>query len=507
MLGLGGPETDVGPHHQPHRVPEAVRQEIARLKALYPGLHYRELARILLCTFGYRLHHRTVKHHWEQSPVTAPQQLELWPYHLHPDRVHARLQVVQLYYQGWNKHSISQVLRVSRPTVDRWITRFEADHMAGLQDQKPGPKAPRKQWFPVMVEVYHLQKRHPDAGEFRIWSLLARSDLSERTVGRIMALNKQVYDDIPHGRHPSPKPTPQPHPYKATRPHQFWFIDGRQMDFTLDGVKWWSLLILDGYSRTMLAGAVAPVEASWVALMVLYTACRRYGAPETLISDSGGAFISNDFEAVCRRLQMHHEPMESTKGGSYLNWMETHFNVQRRLYDYQFSLTATPVEFEQAHRAFIALYNSTAHQGLLKDKFDPPIPLVVLGRARGRRYPPEVLLRKFSHALFPRTTNLYGCVTLHHYHFYVERGVPQTPVLLWVDGDQVRAVLDNVVLAEYRCRYDWRTHKVTAIHDGVFYITRFASPQGTLFPCNPQESLVLYHPQELRRQGHSSLAR
>jgi transposase len=275
MLGLGGPETDVGPHDQPHRVPEAVRQEIARLKALYPGFHYRELARILLCTFGYRLHHRTVKHHWEQSPVTAPQQLELWPYHLPPDRVHARLQVVQLYYQGWNKHSISQVLRVSRPTVDRWIARFEADHMAGLQDKKPGPKAPRKQWLPVMVEVYHLQKRHPDAGEFRIWSLLARSDLSERTVGRIMALNKQLYDDIPHGRHPSPKPTPQPHPYKATRPHQVWFIDGRQMDFTLDGVKWWSLLILDGYSRTMLAGAVAPVEASWVALMVLYTACRR----------------------------------------------------------------------------------------------------------------------------------------------------------------------------------------------------------------------------------------
>jgi hypothetical protein len=40
-----------------------------------------------------------------------------------------------------------------------------------------------------MVQVYHLQKAHPDAGEFRIWSLLARPDLSVRTVGRIMALN------------------------------------------------------------------------------------------------------------------------------------------------------------------------------------------------------------------------------------------------------------------------------------------------------------------------------
>jgi transposase InsO family protein len=414
------------------------------------------------------------------------------------------LQVVNLYYQGWNKRSISRFLRVSRPTVDRWVTRFEADHMAGLQDHKPGPKSPRKQWFPVIVAIYHLQKRHPDAGEFRIWSLLARPDLSERTVGRIMALNKQVYTDIPHARHPGLKPPPQPHPYKASRPHQFWFIDGRKMDFALDGVKWWSLLMLDGYSRTILAGAVAPAEASWVALMVLYTACRRYGAPETLISDSGGAFISKDFEAVCRRLQIYHAPMESTKGGSYLNWLETHFNVQRRLYDYQFSLTTTPAEFEQAHQAFMALYNSTAHQGLRKEHFDPPIPLAVLGTAQGRRYPLEVLTRKFAHALFPRTTNLYGCVTLHYYHFYVEQGVPRTPVLLWVDGDQVRAVLDNVVLAEYQCHYDWRTHTVTHIRHGVFYTTRFASRQGMLFPFNPQEALILYRPHRGKQPGHAA---
>jgi hypothetical protein len=43
-----------------------------------------------------------------------------------------------------------------------------------------------------MVEVYHLQKRHPDAGEFRIWSLLGRPDISICIVGRVMALNRQV---------------------------------------------------------------------------------------------------------------------------------------------------------------------------------------------------------------------------------------------------------------------------------------------------------------------------
>jgi hypothetical protein len=118
--------------------------------------------------------------------------------------------------------------------------------------------------------------------------------------------------------------------------------------------------------------------------MVLYTACLRYGVPETLISDSGGAFTSNEFEAVCTRLEINHEPIESTKGESYKNLMETHCNIQRRLYDDQFSWTTTPMEFEQAHQAFMELYNTTAHQGLIQDHFDPPIPLAVLGEAKGR---------------------------------------------------------------------------------------------------------------------------
>jgi transposase InsO family protein len=310
-----------------------------------------------------------------------------------------------VYAQGWEKRSISRFLQVSRPTIDAWIKRWETEHLAGLLDKSRAPKAPaRKVWLPLMLRVYHLQKRHPDAGGFRIWSLLATSEISVRTVERIMALNRQLYDDIPHGRTTGAQPPPQPHPYKAVAPHQYWFIDGRKMDFAIAGVKWWSLILLDGYSRAMLAGAVAPTEASWVALMVLYTACLRYGAPQALISDSGGAFTSNEFEAVCTRLQIDHKPIESTKGESYLNWMETHFNVQRRLYDYQFSLSTTPMEFEQAHQAFLELYNTTAHQGLLKDRFNPPIPLVVLGEAKGRLYTSEELSRKFSHALFPRTT-------------------------------------------------------------------------------------------------------
>src|SRR5262245_59591716 len=353
MVGLVPANLKVTPRGRAPRVPDVVRQEVDRLKALYGGFHYRELARILFFTFGYPIHQNTVKQLWHQSPMAAPQPPSRGDYRAHADRTHARLQIVRLYYQGWDKVSLSRFPQISRPTVDQWIARFETEDIAGLIDRQRGPQSPRKVWFPVIVAVYHLQKRHADAGEFRIWSLLARPDISVRTVGRIMALNKRVYEDIPHVRRPGPKPSPQPHPYKARHPHEFWFIDGRMMDFALEGVRWWSLIILDGYSRTMLAGMIAPTEATWVALMVLYTACLRYGAPVSLVSDGGGAYTSADFEAVCARLQIHHETIVSTQGESYLNWMETHFNIQRRLYDDHFSLARTPAELEQRHQAFI----------------------------------------------------------------------------------------------------------------------------------------------------------
>ena len=140
-----------------------------------------------------------------------------------------------------------------------------------------------------------------------------------------------------------------------------------------------------------------------------------------------------------------------------MNLMETHFNIQRRLYDYQLALTRTPHEFDHAHQRFLALYNSTAHQGLLKERFASPIPLHVLGESKGRLCAPQELARKFAHALFVRTTNHYGCVTLHRSHFYVDEGLAQTPVLLWVAGEELRAVYDHVLLAEYTCHYDLRT--------------------------------------------------
>ncbi len=83
----------------------------------------------------------------------------------------------------------------------------------------------------------------------------------------------------------------------------------------------------------------------------------------------------------------------------------------------------------------------------------------------------------------------------------MEEGLPRTQVLLWVAGEQLRAMFEHVVLAEYRCRYDWRDHKVQDIREGVLYPTRFASVQGALLPLTPQDSVVVYRAKPPRRRA------
>ncbi len=86
----------------------------------------------------------------------------------------------------------------------------------------------------------------------------------------------------------------------------------------------------------------------------------------------------------------------------------------------------------------------------------------------------------------------------------MEEGLPKKRVLLWVYGDRLRAEFENVVLAEYRCRYDWKEHKVMDVQDPVFYPSSFISAQQRLIPLSEQEWITsVYQPRAPRRKRQS----
>jgi hypothetical protein len=106
MLGLLLDGVEVVPPAPTSRVSAAVIEEMNRLKTLYAGFHARELARIVFYKLGERIGHKTAQRLWQQSPVVTQEALPLEDYHTQPDRYQARLQVIKLYAQGWEKISM-----------------------------------------------------------------------------------------------------------------------------------------------------------------------------------------------------------------------------------------------------------------------------------------------------------------------------------------------------------------------------------------------------------------
>jgi hypothetical protein len=96
MPGLLPGFSQEGRQRPGRHVPPAVVQELARLKALASGFHYRELVRIIWGTCRYQIAVKTVKTLWEQSPPAAQGERALGAYHSYPERAQARFEVIRV---------------------------------------------------------------------------------------------------------------------------------------------------------------------------------------------------------------------------------------------------------------------------------------------------------------------------------------------------------------------------------------------------------------------------
>jgi hypothetical protein len=247
--------------------PEAIAGYIVYLKQLYSPIHLREIERILLRKFGYKTNHHTLKRFLE--PYDTPIQLEfdLTTFSSYDDAYQARWRVVRMASEGWNKKSIADCLKLSRAHVYRILDAFEREGFEGLKDQRrrPADHPANQLSLPFFKEVLDLQHEYPRAGRFRLHGLLERQHQepppSERTVGRAMAINRQLHGAPgPWRRTQDENPTQSGLPHLAYRPlhrHHMWYTDIRYL-IQLDGSWVYSICILEGYSRKILAGMVSP---------------------------------------------------------------------------------------------------------------------------------------------------------------------------------------------------------------------------------------------------------
>jgi hypothetical protein len=250
-----------------------------------PYLGYREIAGIVKHNLGYSMSHSTVKGIIDGNPNRIQYELPL-SYKDYDDPLTARVEVVKLYYQGWSPKSISGYLKISRRYIHKIMETFAQEHFAGLRSKSKSPKRHyRKVYLPLMRRVYLLQKEYPRAGRFRIWGFLKdKLDVNERTIGRIMETHRKLYPELIPQKEVKDEKEKRTMPYRARRWHQFWFIDIRYLDKKVDGKKVYSICLLEGYSRAILAGTVSFKQDLWAILKVFYSACLNRGLPKAIVS-------------------------------------------------------------------------------------------------------------------------------------------------------------------------------------------------------------------------------
>jgi hypothetical protein len=327
-----------------------------------------------------------------------------------------------------------------------------------------------------------------------------------RTVGRAMAHNR-FWRGAPHPLrkdHEVVDKEPAELPYRPLYHHQYWFIDVRYL-VRFEG-KWvYSICIIEGVSRAILAGMVSRHQDELAILQLLHAAFGDYGVPWGIVSDNAAVFTAEAFLRVLEGLEIEPCPIES--GQAWQNLIETQFNIQRRLADAKFRRAETLAEVEDQHAAFIQLFNTTRHWAH-RDRMDDCLtPIAVLGGQLGRSVTPEQLQQVFRHLQFSRVVNRHGNVSIQRFYIYAERGLARRRVTLWFYQDRLHVEYQQTLLARYHYRLDRRSTKIANISRPKLYQTLFASPQLELLELDDiQWKIILRRPEYAKRRKIQKLA-
>lgn len=373
MFGLADKRTTKS-GRQRKGYPEPVAQHILQIKQLYPPISHSEIVRILARKFGYSTTHHTVRRFLEKNPIPIQLQLKIETFHEFEDNFLARWTVVRMYHEGWKKKSISNLLRVSRPHIDTLLAQFEKEGFEGLTDKRTRPpNHPHNQlMMPFLDEVLAVQEEYPGLGRKRVLGVLEARLGEENTpsagsVGRAMAANRFFRNaPNPYQKKKKEKQEKKPLPYHPLYPHQYWFIDIRYL-VKLDGRWVYSICLMEGYSRTILAGMVSLYQDEIAILQLLHAALAHYGRPEAIVSDNAGVFKADAYKDLLKKLVINRCHIEQRQ--SWQNLIETQFNIQRLYLDMKLENASALEEIQTEHAKFIHLFNTTRH-GAHEDRVD-----------------------------------------------------------------------------------------------------------------------------------------
>jgi hypothetical protein len=212
----------------------------------------------------------------------------------------------------------------------------------------------------------------------------------------------------------------------------------------------------------LLASAISERQDTAAYLRVLASALRNYGAPEAIVTDSGGVFYSKRAMAIYEALDIRKERIDPRQ--SWQNYIEAHLyvmwnlenslhnrhyvdltldssnnleinewqfhiiGIMRRLADYYLNKASTLVEMKKAHRKFIRDYNTQIHFAHRERQDGRHSQEDVLRGVLARTLPAPQLSRIFFATEFTRHLDRSGYIRFRRWRFYAEEGLARQRV-------------------------------------------------------------------------------
>jgi len=489
MVSLFASRPRKQPQETARSLPPDMRQLIVDLRVEMPNMSIREIAEICDTRFHRQPSHHSIKTVLASDPPPSIQMRRFPLFNDIPDPAQRRHIIVQLHADGWSVASIAEYLQVSKQTVYTTLKRWVQEGVKGLDDKSHARKVPRKVTLEVTNEIRKKQE-NPLIGEWRMHAALLQEGIkvSPRTCGRIMAKNRALYGwDKPKG----PAKPKKEMPFKASRRHEYWSVDIRYIEHhQLPDIKGpvYVMSILENFSRMLLASAISERQDTAAYLWVLAKALRNYGAPEAIVTDSGGVFYSKRAMAIYEALDIRKERIDPRQ--SWQNYIEAHFGIMRRLADYYLNKAPTLDEMKKAHRKFIRDYNCQIHFAHRERQDNRHSPQDVLRGVLAHTVPEPTLARIFFATEFTRHLDRSGYIRFRRWRFYAEAGLARKSIQVSIYTSMLKIEYQDTELAFYTMEWAEDNRHIKEVKNPRVIETGYRSPQLTLWTLGPDEWLL-----------------
>ena len=151
--------------------------------------------------------------------------------------VQGRLLIVQRHQQGWPQAHIARAMGISRRCVAKWLDRFRAEGLPGLQDRSSRPHScPRRTPAEVearIVELRRRERRGPDwvGAELGVPARTVSRVLARHQVPRLCALDPITGEVIRSSKATAVR-------YERERPGELVHMDVKKIGRIPDGGGW-----------------------------------------------------------------------------------------------------------------------------------------------------------------------------------------------------------------------------------------------------------------------------